>query len=68
MLLGLLAAQSPKAPVPQLPKPGHSIPYGYAGRSLQLYRLPSTSRAYPMPLLQKAQIWRAFFKSQGLLD
>ena len=35
---------------------------------LPLYRLPSTSRAYPMPLLQKAQIWRAFFKSQGLLD
>ena len=68
VLLGLLAAQSPKAPAPQLPKPGHSIPYGYAGRSLQLYRLPSTSRACPMPLLQKAQIWRAFFKSQGLLD
>ena len=68
VLLGLLAAQSPQAPAPQLPKPGHSIPYGYAGRSLQLYRLPSTSRAYPMPLLQKAQIWRAFFKSQGLLD
>ena len=75
VLLGLLDsapangadASRPCRPI-RLPRPGQSVAYDYAGRHLRLHRLPSTSRAYPMALAQKAQIWRAFFQQQGLLD
>ena len=33
----------------------------FAGRRLRLYRLPSSSRAYPLPLAQKAAAYALFF-------
>lgn len=34
----------------------------YHGRSLRLYRMPSTSRAYPKPLAEKAAVYRTIFQ------
>lgn len=34
---------------------------------LHLYRLPSTSRAYPLPLEKKAEAYREMFRSAGLV-
>ena len=49
--------------IDQLPKMGEStdIPYLYnsLGQPVRLCRLPSSSRAYPMPLEQKAEYYRA---------
>ncbi|MFV2030320.1 uracil-DNA glycosylase family protein [Neisseria sp. S1] len=39
----------------------------FAGRALQLFRLPSSSRAYPLPLVKKAEAYAAFFRAVGLL-
>lgn len=35
---------------------------------LELWRLPSTSRAYPLPLDKKAAFYRPFFASAGIFD
>ena len=38
----------------------------FAGRPLRLYRLPSSSRAYPLALGKKAEIYGRFFAEIGL--
>ena len=40
------------------PKVGESVPFNFEGRQLQLYRMPSSSRAYPMKLEQKAAYYQ----------
>ena len=37
------------------------------GREIRLFRMPSTSRAYPLALAKKADAYRAMFQSIGLL-
>ncbi|MFD1805876.1 DNA glycosylase [Pasteurella oralis] len=49
------------------PKTNQFITFYYAGRELNLYRLPSTSRAYPMSLLNKTKAYRTFFELTGIL-
>ena len=39
----------------------------FAGRPLRLYRMPSSSRAYPMSLAEKTKIYGAMFKEIGIL-
>lgn len=39
----------------------------FAGRALQLFRLPSSSRAYPLALAKKAEAYADFFRVVGLL-
>ncbi len=39
----------------------------YAGRDLQLFRMPSSSRAYPLALEKKAQSYADFFQQIKLL-
>ena len=51
-------------PVPRI---GSSIAITLAERSLQLYRLPSTSRAYPLKLENKAAVYRDCLATCGLL-
>lgn len=49
-----------------LPAVGGSVAIpGYEG--LRLYRLPSSSRAYPLTFEKKADAYRAFFKINGLI-
>ena len=40
----------------------------FAARRLRLYRLPSSSRAYPLPLAEKAAAYARFFREIGLLE
>lgn len=50
----------------QLPKMGECIPCTYAGRKLNIYRMPSTSRAYPMALDKKASYYSEMFHAEGI--
>lgn len=51
------------------PKTNAFIAYPYlAERALFLYRLPSTSRAYPLSFAKKVEAYRTFFKTAGLLE
>lgn len=43
---------------PKLPRTGTSVPITLDGRDLLLSRLPSTSRAYPMKLEKKAEMYK----------
>ena len=49
------------------PAVGGSAPVTIAGRALEFWRMPSTSRAYPLPLERKAEAYRRLFTALGLL-
>ncbi|WP_353164922.1 uracil-DNA glycosylase family protein [Acinetobacter sp.] len=49
------------------PQIGHSSKVQYCGRDLTLYRMPSSSRAYPLALDKKAEAYKSLFKETGLL-
>lgn len=57
ILLGLLSGK--KSP---LPKPNQYIDFSFQERDLKLYRLPSTSRAYPLSFSKKVEAYRRFFQ------
>ena len=61
ILLGLLPEKV------KLPKTNETINFVYNGRQLSLTRLPSTSRAYPLSLVKKAEAYKDFFKTCGLI-
>ncbi len=44
------------------PPIGGFVDFTYANRPLRLYRMPSSSRAYPKPLIEKAEIYRTLFE------
>ena len=60
----LLTLLPPDAIAPAIGKPGRAV---FQQRTLQLYRLPSSSRAYPLALAKKAESYRACFAADGLL-
>lgn len=49
------------------PKVGSSEPFSIDGKEYRLYRMPSSSRAYPMSLEQKANTYRKMFEELGML-
>ena len=49
------------------PKIGSYSEFRYHDRTLKLYRMPSTSRAYPKPLHEKASVYRKMFEEIDLL-
>ena len=49
------------------PAVGGSAPVTIAGRALEFWRMPSTSRAYPLPLERKAEAYRRLFAALGLV-
>ncbi|MDQ9021471.1 uracil-DNA glycosylase family protein [Acinetobacter sichuanensis] len=49
------------------PQIGHSVQTVFDRRSITLYRMPSSSRAYPLPLQQKAQAYKKLFQEIGLI-
>lgn len=51
----------------EAPAVGQSIAFSFEGRRINLWRLPSTSRAYPLALELKADAYRPFFKAAGCL-
>jgi len=49
------------------PAVGFGVPFMYGDRSLVLYRMPSSSRAYPMRLELKAEAYGRMFRELGML-
>ena len=58
-LLTLVTAEQPKV--------GGFTTFVFAGRKMRLYRMPSSSRAYPKPLEEKAGVYGNLFRAEGLL-
>jgi len=52
---------SNKIDIPE-PKIGSYKEFSYLNRQMRLYRMPSTSRAYPKPLREKADVYRKMFE------
>ena len=52
-----------------VPEPlvGASTDFIFDNRSMRLYRMPSSSRAYPLKLEKKAEYYRTMFLAEGLL-
>jgi G:T/U-mismatch repair DNA glycosylase len=46
-----------------LPPIGSNTVFTFENRTLRLHRMPSSSRAYPLPLEKKAEIYNAMFKN-----
>lgn len=51
-----------------VPKTGTFIETFFAGRTLRIYRMPSTSRAYPLPLVKKAELYRKMLHDLNLCE
>ena len=49
------------------PAVGESVAFEYAGRSMRLWRMPSSSRAYPRPVEWKAGFYRKVFENNEIL-
>ena len=49
----------------QPPKVGQSVPFTLCGKNYRLYRMPSSSRAYPLALEKKAAAYRTLFQELG---
>ena len=49
------------------PAVGESAAFEYAGRSMRLWRMPSSSRAYPRPVEWKAGFYRKVFEDNEIL-
>lgn len=50
-----------------VPKVGGYSEFIWQDREMRLYRMPSTSRAYPRPIEEKARFYEQMFKELGLL-
>ena len=49
------------------PKVGFSSEFDCMGRTMRLFRMPSSSRAYPRPLEEKAAVYRGMFETLGMV-
>ncbi len=50
------------------PSVGTSSPFEWEDREMRLYRMPSSSRAYPLALEKKAAVYRVMFDELGMLE
>lgn len=50
------------------PTVGASEPFEFGDKAMKLYRMPSSSRAYPLALEKKAAAYRVMFNELGLLN
>lgn len=58
-LLALFSATEPKV--------GSYSVFDHDGRKMKLFRMPSSSRAYPKPLVEKAAIYRTMFEELKMI-
>ena len=49
------------------PKVGDFSEFIFEGRAMRLYRMPSSSRAYPLALDKKASAYRIMYQDLGML-
>ena len=52
----------------QVPKMGQYNEFAIAGRPMRLWRMPSSSRAYPMPLAEKAAYYSHLMQTVLMQD
>ncbi len=52
----------------EAPAVGAFNEYVFEGRKMRFYRMPSTSRAYPLPIPKKADVYRRLFKEIGMVS
>ena len=50
----------------EAPAVGDYSEFRFEGRNMRLYRMPSTSRAYPLPIQKKADVYRRLFADLGI--
>lgn len=50
-----------------VPALGGSACFDHSGRTVRICRMPSTSRAYPKPLAEKAEAYARMFREAGVL-
>ncbi|HBC38052.1 MAG TPA: DNA glycosylase, partial [Porphyromonadaceae bacterium] len=50
-----------------IPKIGNSVTVDFLNKKYKFYRMPSSSRAYPRPLSEKAKIYRQLFTEMEIL-
>ena len=50
------------------PAVGEYSSFTFEGRPMRLYRMPSTSRAYPLPIQKKADAYRRLFSDLRILN
>ena len=50
----------------EAPAVGDFSQFSFEGRNMRLYRMPSTSRAYPLPIQKKADVYRRLFADLGI--
>ena len=66
VVTGQLAADVLRAHfnIAQQPKVGTYVPFIFQpdGRQMRLYRMPSSSRAYPLKVEKKAELYKAMFE------
>ncbi len=48
------------------PAVGTSVPFEWEDRTMRLYRMPSSSRAYPLALEKKATAYQTMFEELGM--
>lgn len=48
------------------PSVGRKVPFSFEDRDMHLYRMPSSSRAYPLALEKKADFYLSMFKELGI--
>lgn len=52
----------------QQPQMGEYSQFTFDGKEMRLYRLPSSSRAYPLKLQKKADFYKNMFQQLGMTD
>lgn len=69
VVTGQKAMETLLSALPPMPAPkvGWSEEFTLLDRRFRLYRMPSTSRAYPKPLEEKADVYREMFQQIGIL-
>lgn len=50
-----------------VPAVGTAVGFEFEGRAMRLYRMPSSSRAYPLSLDRKAAVYESMFRAEGML-
>ena len=48
------------------PSIGRKVTFSFEDRDMHLYRMPSSSRAYPLALKKKSEFYRSMFKDLGI--
>lgn len=51
----------------EVPAVGRSVAFAFEERAMRFYRMPSSSRAYPLSLDRKAAVYEGMFRAEGML-